>query len=64
MKNFNLITTLFVLSIIGTLIAMLGMVDFSTIPSWSEFKFQLEQPLEWKNWHYVLLGFLIFINGR
>lgn len=64
MKNFNLITTMLVLSIIGTLIALLGMMDFSTIASWDEITFQLEQPLEWKNWHYVLLGFLIFINGR
>ena len=63
MNSFDLFKTLAILTIIGIVIVLLSLVDFSNAASWEEITFQLEQPFEAKNWHFVVLMVGIYFSG-
>ena len=63
MYSFDLFKTLSILTIVGFVIVLISLVDFSNAASWDEITFQLEQPFEAKNWHFVLLRVGIYFRG-
>ena len=64
MNSFDLFKTLAILTIIGIVIVLLSLVDFSNAASWNEITFQLRQPFEAKNWHFVALMVGLYLSGR
>lgn len=63
MYSFDLFKTLAILTIVGLVIVLISLVDFSNTASWDEITFQLEQPFEAKNWHFVALMVGVYLSG-
>ena len=63
MYSFDLFKTLAILTIVGFVIVLISLVDFSNTASWDEITFQLEQPFEAKNWHFFALMVGIYFSG-
>lgn len=65
MKEFDLFKTIIILTIVGVMFGLLSIIDYNgSAASWDAVSLQLQQPFEAKNWHYMLLVFLIIINGK
>ena len=61
-RELDLISWLVILTIIGVVVLAVSFIDFSSAASIKDFEIMIEEPLELKNWHYILLIFVIYLS--